>query len=237
MRSDILPIEQLLMCMSKTQSGDRYPTPTPAIVKIEQYPISSSENSRTSYDDNETIAFGPIKVKPRKKPAPTLATGRRSKYEILTAEEEQKRNVRRARNRAAAERVRISRLNIEQQLLDQIDGLEKQEEKLLHNVQTLQHQKLHLETRLFTHEQMCSNTTGSNSTISSQIDLTSYFPLEYIPTSFQQNDTTINDKLPEFDFDEFFINSLTTEQLQQNFPESLTTIELSDNLNDFLMDS
>jgi hypothetical protein len=233
MRSELLPIDQLLMCMSKSQPGDHYPTQIPTIAKSEQYSISSSENSRTSYDDHETIAFGPIKVKPRKKPAPTLATGRRSKYEILTPDEEQKRNVRRARNRAAAERVRVSRLNIEQQLLDQIEALEQQEEKLSNNVQTLQHRKLNLETRLFTHEQMCSSITGNHPTISSQIDLTTYFP----ESSFQQNDTTINDKLLEFDFDEFFLNSLTTEQLQQNFPEALTTIEVSDDLTDFFMNS
>ncbi len=226
MRSNLLPIDQLLMCMSKSKPGDNYPTLTPSIVKIEQYSISSSDNSRASCDDNEIIAFGPIKVKPRKKPAPTLATGRRSKYEVLNPEEEHKRNVRRARNRAAAERVRISRLNIEQQLLDQIDALEKQEEKLLNDVQTLQHQKLHLETRLFTHEQMCSTMTASN-------DLTTYLPLENIPTSFQQND-----KLPEFELDEEFFNSLTNEQIQQTYSESLSTIVLTaDDLNDFFMDS
>jgi len=222
--------------MNKLEPETSYSTSTPSIVKIEQYPISSSDNSRTSYDDNETIAFGPIKVKPRKKPAPTLATGRRSKYEILSPDAEQKRIVRRARNRAAAERVRISRLNVEQQLLDQIDALEKQEENLLHNVQTLQHKKLHLETRLFTHEQMCSDMTVSNSKVTSQIDMTSYFPLENVPTFIEQYDTTFNDKIPEIDF-ELFINSLTSEQIQQNFPESLSTMLLSDDLNDFLMDS
>ncbi len=227
MRSDLLPIDQFLMCVNKTQYGDSHPTPISTMVKREQYSISSPDNSRTSYDDNETIAFGPIKVKPRKKPAPTLATGRRSKYEILNADEEQKRNVRRARNRAAAERVRVSRLNIEQQLLDQIDALETQQEKLSNDVQKLQHQKLHLETRLYTHEQMCSNNYGNNSTISSQVDLINYFPADYI----QENNTTINDKLPDIDFD-FFFNSLTTEQLQQTFPEALQTMDL----NDLLMD-
>jgi hypothetical protein len=222
MRSNSLPIDQLLMCMSKSQPGDHHPTLDSSMVKIEPY---SSENSRTSCDDNDVIAFGPIKVKPRKKPAPTLATGRRSKYEVLSPEEERKRNVRRARNRAAAERVRISRLNIEQQLLDQIEILEKQEEKLLNNVQTLQHQKLHLETRLFTHEQMCSNMTVSN-------DLTSYLPLDNIPISFQQND-----KLLDLDIDDLLFNSFTTEQIQQNFPDSLSTLVPIDDLNDFFMDS
>jgi len=236
MRSNISSIDQLLMCMNKSQPGDRYPSPSPSIVKIEQFPISSSDNSRTSCDDHETIAFGPIKVKPRKKPAPTLATGRRSKYEILTPDEEQKRNVRRARNRAAAERVRISRLNIEQQLQDQIDALEQEEEKLQQNVQTLQHQKLHLETRLFTHEQMCSNVNASNPIVISQIDLTSYYQLDNGSTSFQQYDTTITDKLSDFDFDDNFFNNLTTEQIQQNLPE-LSTILLGDDLNDFFMNS
>ncbi|CAF1515571.1 unnamed protein product [Adineta steineri] len=224
------------MCMNKSQPGVSYPTSTDSIVKLEQYSISSSENSRTSYDDNEIIAFGPIKVKPRKKPAPTLATGRRSKYEILTPEEEQKRNVRRARNRAAAERVRVSRLNVEQQLMDQIAALEQQEQKLSNNVQTLQHKKLHLETRLFTHEQMCSTMNSSNLSLTSNLDFTSYLPLENIPSSsFQQYDTMSNDKLTiEF---ESFLNSLTTEQIQENFPESLSSILIHDDLNDFLMDS
>ncbi|CAF1112064.1 unnamed protein product [Rotaria sp. Silwood1] len=234
MRSNLLPIDQLLMCVSKGQSGDRYPTPTPSIPKIEPYATYSSDNSRTSYDDNETISFGPIKVKPRKRPAPTLATGRRSKYEKLPPEEEQKRDVRRARNRAAAERVRISRLNVEQQLLDQISKLEKQEEKLLEDVQTLQHQKLHLETRLMTHEQMCPNMNVQNSFTISDIDLTSYLPLDNFPTSSQQNGTIINDKIAEFDFDDAFLNSLIVEPVE-NFPESLSNMIVNGDLNDFFM--
>ncbi|CAF5198486.1 unnamed protein product, partial [Rotaria magnacalcarata] len=193
--------------------------------------------SRTSFDGDDTISFGPIKVKPRKKPAPTLATGRRSKYEILNADEEHKRNIRRARNRAAAERVRVSRLNIEQQLLDEISALEKQEEKLLQNVETLQHQKLHLETRLFTHEQMCSNIIAQNSIRKLENNLTHYFPSENSSISFQQYDTTIIDKLTDFDFDDAFMNLFTTEQIQQNFPESLSNIMTSDDLNDFFMNS
>ncbi|CAF2844982.1 unnamed protein product [Rotaria sp. Silwood2] len=234
MRSNLLPIDQLLMCMSKGQPGDSYPTLTPSIAKVEQYPNCSSENSRTSFDDNETISFGPIKVKPRKRPAPTLATGRRSKYEKLSPAEQQKRDVRRARNRAAAERVRVSRLNIEQQLLEQINGLEQQEEKLLQNVQALQHQKLHLETRLFTHEQMCPNINGQNSFTTSDIDLASYLPLDNLPISSQQNSTIIDDKISELDFDDAFINSLTVEQIE-NFPESLSSMIVNGDLDDFFM--
>jgi hypothetical protein len=68
--------------------------------------------------------------------------------------------------------------------------------------------------------------TGSNH------DLTSHFPLDNIPTSFQQSD-----KLAEIDFEDFLFNSLTNEQMQQNYPESLTTLMPMDDLNDFLMDA
>ncbi|CAF0952890.1 unnamed protein product [Adineta ricciae] len=177
------------MGMNEILSTATYATGTPSIVKVEPYTISSPENSRTSFDDNDIIAFGPIKVKPRKKPAPTLATGRRSKYEVLSPEEEQKRNIRRARNRAAAERVRVSRLSVEQQLLNQIAELESQEAKLSQNVESLQHQKLHLETRLFTHERMCSNMTQTNASITSNTDLSTFFQFDDIQLPSQQFDT------------------------------------------------
>ncbi|CAF0986522.1 unnamed protein product [Adineta ricciae] len=222
------------MCMNKILSSATYATGAPSIVKVEPYTISSSENSRTSFDDNDIIAFGPIKVKPRKKPAPTLATGRRSKYEVLSPEEEQKRNIRRARNRAAAERVRVSRLSVEQQLLNEISELESQEAKLSQDVQSLQHQKLHLETRLFTHERMCSNMTQPNASITSNIDLSAFFQFDDIQLPSQQFDTIVNDKTVDIDF-ESFIDSLTPEQIQQTFPDSLLNFTPSDDLNDFLM--
>ena len=233
-RSKLYQINQLLMCVNKILSTATYATEAPSIVKVEPYTISSSENSRTSFDDNDTIAFGPIKVKRRKKPAPTLATGRRSKYEILSPEEEQKRNIRRARNRAAAERVRVSRLSVEQQLLNQIAELESQEAKLSQNVQSLQHQKLHLETRLFTHERMCSNMTQTSASIASNTDLAAIFQFDDIQFSSQQFDTIVNDKTIDIDF-ESFIDSLTPEQIQQTFPDSFINFTSGDDLNDFLM--
>ncbi|CAF0986280.1 unnamed protein product [Adineta ricciae] len=222
------------MGMNEILSTATYATGTPSIVKVEPYTISSPENSRTSFDDNDIIAFGPIKVKPRKKPAPTLATGRRSKYEVLSPEEEQKRNIRRARNRAAAERVRVSRLSVEQQLLNQIAELESQEAKLSQNVESLQHQKLHLETRLFTHERMCSNMTQTNASITSNTDLSTFFQFDDIQLPSQQFDTIVSDKTVDIDF-ESFINSLTPEQIQQNFPDSFINFTAGDDLNHFLM--
>jgi hypothetical protein len=192
---------------------------------IATYPISSSENSFTSCgDDNNIIEFGPIKVKPRKKPAPTLATGRRSKYETLSPEEEEKRDIRRARNRAAAERVRISRLNVEQQLQGQIDTLEDQEQQLSNNIQMLQNEKLHLETRLLTHKKICSTMTVSN-------------VLDNLPPAFTSNNTPVLEQVSELNFDELFSHSSSSVQIQQNYTSNLLTTMMSgDDFDDLFMD-
>jgi hypothetical protein len=77
-------------------------------------------------------------VNPRKLPSKTLFTGRRSKYEVLSVDDEEKRRERRDRNRVAATKCRekretvLSRLENEhhrelennKQLLKQINGLE-----------------------------------------------------------------------------------------------------------------
>ncbi|CAF0997386.1 unnamed protein product [Adineta steineri] len=195
-----------------------------------RYLISSSENSPTSCggdDDNDIIEFGPIKVKPRKKPAPTLATGRRSKYETLSPEEEQKRDLRRARNRAAAERVRINRLTVEQQLQGQIDALEQQEENLSSHVDMLEQHKLRLETRILTHDKICSNMNSMNI-----LD-------DYLPAPTVNNTSTFKqmEQVSQFDFDELFPESTSSVQMQQNnmlnFP---STIISDDDFYDPLMD-
>jgi len=200
--------------------------------EIATYPSCSSEHSSITYDDSHNIIeFGPIKVKPRKKPAPTLATGRRSKYEVLSPEEEQKRDVRRARNRAAAERVRLSRLNVEQQLQGQIDVLEVQEQKLLNKVQMLQYKKLNLETRLLTREKICSTPTMAG--LNPQNDLIPTFTTYNPPTSttFQQIE-----QLSEISLEELFLNSPSSLQNQQdNDSNSLTTLMPDMDPEDYLM--
>jgi hypothetical protein len=188
------------------------------------HPIVSSESSATSYDDNQDIIeFGPIKVKPRKKPAPTLATGRRSKYEPLSPEEEQKREVRRARNRAAAERVRINRLNVEQELQGQIDTLEQQEKILLNNLQILEYQKLNLETRLSTHRNICPTMNGTHPQSS---HLMSAFNNPNPPV-FQQVE-----QISDINLEELFLDS--PDRLENNYSNSLTTM-IPDDIDDFFM--
>jgi hypothetical protein len=184
-------------------------------LEMGNHPVGSSESSTTSYDDNhDIIEFGPIKVKPRKKPAPTLATGRRSKYEPLSPEEEYKREVRRARNRAAAERVRISRLNVEQELQGQIDALEEEETRLLNNLQMLQYEKLNLETRLSTHEKMCPTMNGT-------------------PSAFNSPLLQPNEQIPSINFEDLFLDS--PRQLDNNYTNSLSTV-IPDDIDDFFMD-
>jgi hypothetical protein len=227
------------MCTDAPPLEGQNSTSNPASSKSEEIlseiatdPVSLSENSSASYDDNnDIIEFGPIKVKPRKKPAPTLATGRRSKYEVLSPQEEQKRDIRRARNRAAAERVRLSRLNVEQQLQGQINVLEEQEQKLLNKVQMLHHQKLHLETRLFTHDKICPTPTMTG--LNPQNDLMSAFTTcnPSTSTTFLQLE-----QVSEINLDELFLNSPPTLQNQQdNYSDSLTTMIPDDDPEDFLM--
>lgn len=189
-------------------------------------PISSSEASTTSHDDNHDIVeFGPLKIKQRKKPAPTLATGRRSKYEMLTPDEEYKRNVRRERNRAAAERVRLSRLNIEQQLQDQIDELQNKEEQLLNNVQTLRYRKLQLETRIHGPSTAYTSNTASSSYFS---DLPSAFNNHHMNfSSFDQPTPSLQNH-----FDDLFLNSPLPPE--NNDLNSLSTM-IPDDVDDFIM--
>ena len=160
-----------------------------------QYENSSSNASHHPHDENveSIIEFGPIKVKQRNKPALTLSTGRRSKYETLTPEEDQKRIIRRARNRQAAERVRINRLNIEQQLQNQIHQLELKEQQLNHIIQRLHQRKLQLQSRVFTHEKMCS--FHMSSTIQPNLNTTVSSGTFALPMQATKETTTVDDNI------------------------------------------
>jgi hypothetical protein len=203
-----------------------------SLPEVASCPTSSSDNSPSPYNDNkDIIEFGPIKVKQRRKPALTLATGRRSKYEVLSPNEEQKREIRRARNRAAAERVRINRLNIEQELQGQIDALEIQEQALSNKIETLQYHKLNLETRILTHEKMCPTATITG--FNPQHNLTPVFTANNPSTSvtFQRVE-----QASEINLDELFLNSpLPSQNQQDNYSNSLTTIILDIDPEEYLM--
>lgn len=189
-----------------------------------QYRSSSYEDNYSSHDNTEVIIeFGPIKVKPRRKPALTLSTGRRSKYEILAPEDDQKRDVRRARNRAAAERVRINRLNIEQELQREINQLEIQEQQLHHTIQMLHHQKVHLQTRIVTHEKVCFSIQTNLNTIVSSLP----HPPPPIQT-FKETTSTIDNN-----FDDLFFE--TPVLPVQNTEIDLLSTMSPDDIEDYLI--
>jgi hypothetical protein len=100
-------------------------------------------NSRHSL----TVNYGPINVKVRQYAAPTLETGRRSKFSKLEGDAAIKRELRRKRNREAAQKLKIKRCKIEQQLEKEINELEFKEQDLLTKVDTLKSYKHHLEVQ------------------------------------------------------------------------------------------
>ena len=196
-------------------------------------PISSPDGSGTSTnEDINVVEFGPIKVKQRKKPAPTLATGRRSRYELLTPEEEEKREIRRARNRAAAERVRLNRLGIQEDLQGQINNLERERQLLVTQVQKLHAQKFDLEARLQTHHYACPTSTFSTS-------ISSNLTMSFINDNFPTSTTTEQvDKFADLHLNDDSFDSYPILQTPQNpCNEASTTSMTSDyDLDPILMD-
>lgn len=95
-----------------------------------------------------SIRYGPVTVNPRKIPAKTLFTGRRSKYEQLSTEEEEKRRIRRDRNRAAATKCREKRDTILIELEQKCQEESEKYDSLIKIVKNLQEQKQHLENVL-----------------------------------------------------------------------------------------
>ncbi len=122
---------------------------------------SMSKQSRVSYEKR----YGPIVVRPRKNPAPTLASGRKSKYTILNADEERKREIRRLRNRQAAEKCKQKRSEIEEQLESKMKYLEKEKMALSTTQAQLNEKKSQLETALKEHFEQCTSQQNSQGSI------------------------------------------------------------------------
>ncbi|CAF4441384.1 unnamed protein product, partial [Adineta steineri] len=134
--------------------------------------------------------YGPVTVNPRKLPSKTLYTGRRSKYEVLSTDEEEKRRDRRERNRVAATKCREKRENVLSYLEIEYNKELKNHENLLKMVDALGQQKQHLESVVTNHLNECPLLNNSPSMVfgdtglrsrrsrrfsSSSVDKTSYF--------------------------------------------------------------
>lgn len=92
------------------------------------------------------IRYGPITVNPRKQPSKTLFTGRRSKYEVLDGEEEEKRRLRRDRNRVAATKCREKREQVLTDLEIELINEENKYKDLIKTIQQLNQQKHSIES-------------------------------------------------------------------------------------------
>merc|ERR1711976_1102678 len=93
----------------------------------------------------------------------------------LTVEEEQRRTVRRERNKLAAAKCRQRRVDLTNTLINQSEGLEEEQAKLEEEIQNLQSQKEQLEFLLEAHKPLCSKkghtacTTASTMTVASSV--------------------------------------------------------------------
>lgn len=106
--------------------------------------------------------YGPITVNPRKEPSKTLFTGRRSKYEVLDGDEEEKRRDRRERNRVAATKCREKRENVLSNLETEHANEVNNNKRLMKLVAQLEQKKSELEKVMEEHLNEClqSNNTA-----------------------------------------------------------------------------
>lgn len=102
---------------------------------------------RPSLQSPVTVIYGPIHVTVRQSIAPTLATGRLSKFVKLEGDAALKREVRRKRNREAARKLKEKRAQIEEELRAQVYELESKEQDLLLRVRNLESYKQYLEVQ------------------------------------------------------------------------------------------
>jgi len=105
------------------------------------------EQTKTDWNEN-CIYYGPIRFYRRRGKAPTLLTGRKSKFEQLSGEEQIQRELRREKNRLLSKKLKEKRENILNSLIEQIHELEKKHFYLLNNIEQLQLYKDNLSYKL-----------------------------------------------------------------------------------------
>ncbi|CAF1000742.1 unnamed protein product [Adineta steineri] len=180
------------------------------------------------------VRYGPVTVNPRKLPSKTLYTGRRSKYEVLSTDEEEKRRDRRERNRVAATKCREKRENVLSHLEIEYNKELKNHENLLKMVDALVQQKQHLESVVTNHLNECpllnnspSMVFGDTGFLSSIIDtpaplLPSYQPPVYSEEEELSNFLDSNPILTNSAYDTDSSHSIFIPQQQQQQPLVIT---------------
>ena len=109
---------------------------------------SSSPDSDENTSSSNYINYGPIRFFGRKGKAPTLSTGRKSKFEQLHGEALAEREHRRERNRLLSKRLKEKRESIEKDLIEKINQLEGEHEQLLNRIEHLQYHQNYLYHKL-----------------------------------------------------------------------------------------
>uniref|UniRef100_A0A8C5QI82 FosB proto-onco, AP-1 transcription factor subunit n=1 Tax=Leptobrachium leishanense TaxID=445787 RepID=A0A8C5QI82_9ANUR len=135
----------LISSMAQSQ-----PTPGPS---IDPYDLPG-----TSYSSPPGAAYGPNlppSTPGQEGARPTRARGKRSREEALTPEEEEKRRVRRERNKLAAAKCRNRRRELTDRLQTETDVLEEEKSNLEAEIDELRRQKEQLEFALLSHRPGC----------------------------------------------------------------------------------
>lgn len=109
---------------------------------------SSNAGSSSTLSSNNIVQYGPIQVRICRKPAPTIATGRRSKHLVLMGDEAIKREKRREKNREAARKLKEKRQCIEEELMQKLQELQGEHVNLQNYLQQLQQRKLNLQEKV-----------------------------------------------------------------------------------------
>ena len=155
------------------------------------YPLSTSTSRRGGKLGSSEKRYGPIVVRPRKNPAPTLASGRKSKYISLNPDEERKRDIRRTRNRQAAEKCKLKRNEIEDKLELTLNTLRAEQAALLKEREALQAKKLSYESAYNKHIETCKSSplliSQLKNTANSNILVQPNYQLSYNTSQPQQS--------------------------------------------------
>ncbi len=109
---------------------------------------SNSSEGDENVSSNNYTSYGPIRFFSRKRKAPTLLTGRKSRFEELHGEELIQREYRREKNRLLSKKLKEKRENIQNELIEQINQLEKEHEQLFNRIEQLKSYKNDLYRKL-----------------------------------------------------------------------------------------
>ena len=132
--------------LNKVNEGD---------VPIKQEPTEENHTAISQKPEKHytIVSYGPVSVRVSQRSTPTLQSGRRSKFLPLEGEAARKRELKRAKNRRTAKKLKERQIRIELQLVNEISELQTKEKDLLGKINNLKSYKAFLEDRF--QQQLC----------------------------------------------------------------------------------